>query len=156
MIKLSYKTNFSFSKLKRYIQTRKFGKVVDEVIAKPLVEDSKERIRTNKVKPATSPQTIKKRRARKSPKTISDSTLYDTGKLHDSIKLTNQASSDSSIKMSDGVEFIEYGKHHQFNPNESKKREFISFTVKNAEKASENIKQEFERAWRQKYHSKQS
>ena len=156
MIKLSYKTNFSFSKLKRYIQTRKFGKVVDELVAEPLVKDSKERIRTNKVKPPTSPQTIRKRRARKSPKTISNYTLYDTGKLHDSIQLTKEASSGSSIKMSDGIEFIEYGKHHQFNPDESRKREFISLTVKNAQKASEDIKQEFERAWRQKYHSKQS
>ena len=98
-MKIKITSNFSFAKLVNYIENNKgFGEVIDEYVTKPLIKDSKANIKDNKVSPATDPKTIKKRKARKYPKSLgSNSTLYDTGKLHDSIRLSDKRGIQTSI-----------------------------------------------------------
>tara|TARA_R100001443_G_scaffold18060_2_gene28707 strand:- start:93 stop:560 length:468 start_codon:yes stop_codon:yes gene_type:complete len=153
-MKLKMTSNFSFVKLISYLKTDKgFGKVIDEYITSPLIKDSKENIKENKVMPPTLPSTIKKRKARKSPKSLgSNSTLYDTGKLHDSIKLSNKRGIQTSIilKNAKRIEMEEYGKYHQLGMGRNKKRQFLSLSVKNAETASNEIMKRMVRSWRKK------
>tara|TARA_R100000353_G_scaffold22791_6_gene20082 strand:- start:601 stop:1065 length:465 start_codon:yes stop_codon:yes gene_type:complete len=153
-MKLKIGNNFSFLNLLRYVITNpEFGETVNTHITDKIVEDSKSKIRENRVKPRTTDATLKKRRARKNPPTISDSTLYDTGKLHDSIKLTN-AEVDPSFqifaKTTKNIEFIEYGKYHQFKGLSKKRREFIEVKRENLDKAEEVIVKNFNKAMRRK------
>ena len=115
-----------------------FSETISERITKPIVEDSKRKIREDFVTPPTLPETLRKRRARKFPPTISNSTLYDTGKLHDSIRMT-KADSNIAFKYLKNIEMVEYGKYHQLGTGKNKQRKFIDLTVKNAETASQHI-----------------
>lgn len=138
-MKLKITSNFSWTKLLKYMQeSTDFSETISERITKPIVEDSKRKIREDFVTPPTLPETLRKRRARKFPPTISNSTLYDTGKLHDSIRMT-KADSNIAFKYLKNIEMVEYGKYHQLGTGKNKQRKFIDLTVKNAETASQHI-----------------
>ena len=149
-------SNFSFAKLIDYLEKDKgFGDIVDEHITKPLIEDSKRNIRENKVTPPTLPSTIKKRKARRYPKSLgSNSTLYDTGKLHDSIRLSDKvagkkgAQASILLKNAKRIEMVEYGKYHQLGSGRNKKREFLSLSSKSTNKASSEIIKRMVRSWK--------
>tara|TARA_Y100000593_G_C4195850_1_gene279277 strand:+ start:125 stop:592 length:468 start_codon:yes stop_codon:yes gene_type:complete len=152
-MELKITSNFSFVKaIKHIMKDASFGKVIDEHITKPIIEDSKEKISGDFVTPPTLAKTLRKRRARKFPPTISDSTLYDTGKLHDSIRFSDKKSVQSSILLKDAkqIEMEEYGKYHQLGSPPNKKREFIDLTVKNTEKASLEITKRIVRAMKKR------
>ena len=149
-MKIKVTSNFSFGKLIDYIKNNKgFGETIDKYITSPIVESSKERIRNNEVTPPTTPATLEISRAIKSPPTISDSTLYDTGKLHDSIRLSDKRGT-GILKSAKKIEFLEYGKYHQFNKNKSKRRKFIDLSIKNAETASSEIMKRMQSSWKKK------
>jgi len=156
-VDIKYSSNFSWTKLMRYLKDGKdFGRTVDKFITEPLIEDSKKNIKENKVTPKTLPATLKKRKARKTPKSIGgNTTLYDTGKLHDSIRLSDKRGTQTSIllKGAKRIEMAEYGKYHQigspqYSPN--KKREFLSLSVDNADKASAEMVRRMVRAFKSK------
>ena len=150
-MKLKMTSNFSWTKAINYLTNSKdFGQIVDQNITKPLIEDSKEKIRSNQVTPATTKETLKRRRARKFPPTISDSTLYDTGKLHDSIRLSDKRGIQTSIilKNAKRIEMLEYGKYHQLGMGRNKRREFLDLSIKNADTASSEIMKGIERNWK--------
>tara|TARA_Y100001963_G_C6724540_1_gene420768 strand:+ start:173 stop:646 length:474 start_codon:yes stop_codon:yes gene_type:complete len=154
-MKIKATSNFSFAKLIDYLETNKgFGEVIDEYITKPLIEDSKRKIRDNKVTPSTLPSTIRKRKARKRPKSLgSNSTLYDTGKLHDSIKFSDNkkgASGSILLKNAKRIEMAKYGEYHQLGLGSNKKREFLDLTIKNTDKASSEIVKRMVRSWKKK------
>ncbi len=166
-MKIKVASNFSFAKLINFLEKGKgLGETIDKFITNPLIEDSKERIRNNEVTPRTLPVTLKRRRARKSPKTISDSTLYDTGKLHDSIRLSDKRGIQTSIilKNAKRIEMEEYGKYHQLGMGRNKKREFLGLSDKGtlefgdvikigpstAEKASTEIMKRMVRSWKKR------
>ena len=130
-----------------------FGETINKYITEPVIKDSKEKIRSNKVKPATTKETLKRRRARKFPPTISDSTLYDTGKLHDSIRLSDKRGIQTSIilKNAKRIEMLEYGKYHQLGMGRNKRREFLDLSIKNADTASSEIMKRMVRSWKKKY-----
>ena len=143
-------SNFSWIKLIKFIQRdQTFNKAIDKYITKPIIEDSKEKIRNNEVTPATSRKTLAIRRARKSPRTISDSTLYDTGKLHDSIRLSDKRGA-GILKNAKSIEFLKYGKYHQFGDETNRQREFIDLSIKNAETASSELMKRMEKSWKKK------
>ena len=146
-------SNFSFAKLIDYLETNKgLGKVVDEYITKPLIEDSKRKIREDFVTPPTTRKTLKKRKARKFPPTKGTSTLYDTGKLHDSIRLSDKRGKQTSILLKDAkrIEMAEYGKYHQLGLGKNKKREFLDLTLKNTDTASREIIKLMVRSWKKR------
>ena len=152
-MKIKVTSNFSFAKLINFLEKGKgLGKTIDKFITNPLIEDSKERIRNNEVTPRTLPVTLKRRRARKSPKTISDSTLYDTGKLHDSIRLSDKRGTQTSIilKNAKRIEMEEYGKYHQLGMGRNKQRKFLDLSIKNADKASTEIMKRMVRSWKKR------
>lgn len=143
----------------RYLKDSKdFGRTVDRFITEPLIEDSKKNIKENKVTPKTLPVTLKKRKSRKHPKSIGgDTTLYDTGKLHDSIKARDPEGFQESIilKNAKRIEMAEYGKYHQLGTSRNKyaphpKREFLSLSVDNADKASAEMVRRMVRAFKSK------
>ena len=150
MWKLKITSNFSWAKLLDYVQkSTDFSETVSERITKPIVEDAKRKIREDFVTPPTTRETLRKRRARKFPKTISNSTLYDTGKLHDSIRMV-EADSNIAFKYLKNIEMVEYGKYHQLGIGKNKKRKFIDLTVKNAETASQHIVRKMKLAMKRK------
>ena len=152
-MKIKVASNFSFAKLINFLEKGKgLGETIDKFITNPLIEDSKERIRNNEVTPRTLPVTLKRRRARKSPKTISDSTLYDTGKLHDSIRLSDKRGTQTSIilKNAKRIEMEEYGKYHQLGMGRNKQRKFLDLSIKNADKASTEIMKRMVRSWKKR------
>tara|TARA_Y100001973_G_C5016150_1_gene240838 strand:- start:57 stop:578 length:522 start_codon:yes stop_codon:yes gene_type:complete len=162
-------SNFSFAKLIDYLEKDKgFGDIIDEHITKPVIEDSKKKIRNNGVSPPTLVETLRKRKARKRPKSLgSNSTLYDTGKLHDSIRLSDKvagkkgAQASILLKNAKRIEMVEYGKYHQFGIG-NKKREFldafgegtlefgdlIKVGPSSADKASIEIMKRMVRSWK--------
>ena len=156
MMNLKISSNFSWTKLlKFFMQNEEFGQVINKYITEPIVEDSKEAIRSNKVTPATLPITLKMRKARKSPKSISNSTLYDTGKLHDSIKMSDIGGFEgfgyqSFLKGLKNIEMVKYGKYHQFGDDRNKKREFINLSTKNADIASKELMKRMVRSWKKR------
>ena len=147
-------SNFSWIKLIKFIQRdQTFNKAIDKYITKPIIEDSKEKIRSNKVKPATTNVTLAKRRARKFPPTISNSTLYDTGKLHDSIKMTDVNVHPSFKNFGRGLKNIEmekYGNYHQLGMGRNKKREFIDLSIESADKASIELMKRMVRSFKRR------
>ena len=151
-------SNFSWIKLIKFIQRdQTFNKAIDRYITNPLIEDSKGKIRSNQVTPATTTKTLEKRRARKFPPTISNSTLYDTGKLHDSIRIgkTKEAivvgsGAGSFLRGLRGIEMEKYGYYHQIGKGRNKKREFINLTVKSADKASSELMSIMVGSWKKK------
>ena len=157
-MKVKMTSNFSWTKLLHYMQNNVgFGETINKYITEPVIKDSKEKIRSNKVKPATTPATLAKRRARKFPPTISDSTLYDTGKLHDSIRIgkTKEAivvgsGAGSFLRGLRGIEMEKYGYYHQIGKGRNKKREFINLTVKSADKASSELMSIMVGSWKKK------
>ena len=59
-------SNFSWVKLYKYVtHGKEFGSFVGDLVGKPIVRDSKEMIKSNKIKPATLPSTLAKRKARR-------------------------------------------------------------------------------------------
>ena len=153
-MQIKYTSNFSWTKLLDYLKNGKdFGKTIDKYITEPLIEDSKERIRTNKVTPATLPSTLRRRHARKSPKSIGgNTTLYDTGKLHDSIRLSDKRGKQTSIllKGAKRIEMAEYGKYHQLGYSPNKKREFLDLSLDNTERANAEIVKRLVRSFKKK------
>ena len=156
---IKYSSNFSWTKLLRYLKDGKdFGRTVDKFITEPLIEDSKKNIKENKVTPKTLPVTLRKRKSRKHPKSIGgDTTLYDTGKLHDSIRLSDKRGTQTSIllKGAKRIEMAEYGKYHQLGTSRNKyaphpKREFLRLGVNNADKASAEMVRRMVRAFKSK------
>ena len=142
-MQIKYTSNFSWVKLLDYLKNGKdFGRTIDKFITEPLIEDSKKKIRDNEVKPATLPQTLRKRKARKNPKSIGgNTTLYDTGKLHDSIRLSDKRGAQTSIllKGAKRIEMEEYGKYHQLGMGRNKKREFLDLSIDNTDRANAEI-----------------
>jgi len=142
-MQIKYTSNFSWVKLLDYLKNGKdFGKTIDKFITEPLIEDSKKKIINNEVKPATLPQTLRKRKARKNPKSIGgNTTLYDTGKLHDSIRLSDKRGAQTSIllKGAKRIEMEEYGKYHQLGMGRNKKREFLDLSIDNTDRANAEI-----------------
>ena len=143
----------------RYLKDSKdFGRTVDRFITEPLIEDSKKNIKENKETPKTLPVTLKKRKSRNHPKSIGgDTTLYDTGKLHDSIKARDPEGFQESIilKNAKRIEMAEYGKYHQLGTSRNNyaphpKREFLSLSVDNADKASAEMVRRMVRAFKSK------
>ena len=111
MMKLKITSNFSWTKLLHYMQNNvAFGETINKYITEPVIKDSKEKIRSNKVKPATTDVTLAKRRARKFPPTISNSTLYDTGKLVNSIRYNKNK------KAIYAVDYASYHKVDRYTP----------------------------------------
>ena len=152
-MKIKVTSNFSFEKLINFLERGKgLGETIDRYITKPIIEDSKAKIRNNEVTPATSEKTLARRRARKSPPTISNSTLYDTGKLHDSIRLSDKRGIQSSIilKNAKRIEMEEYGKYHQLGMGRNKQRKFLDLSIKNADKASTEIMKRMVRSWKKR------
>ncbi|HCT50828.1 MAG TPA: hypothetical protein DF712_00065 [Balneola sp.] len=157
-MKIKVASNFSFAKLINYIETNKgFGEVIDKYITEPLIEDSKKKIREDFVTPPTTRKTLRKRRARKFPKSLgSNSTLYDTGKLHDSIRLSDKVAGKKGVQASillknaKRIEMVEYGKYHQLGIGKNKKREFLDLTIKNAETASKELIKRMVRSWKKR------
>ena len=151
---IKYSSNFSWTKLMKYLKDGKdFGRAVDKFITEPLIEDSKKNIKENKVTPKTLPATLKRRHARKNPKSIGgNTTLYDTGKLHDSIRLSDKRGTQTSIllKGAKRIEMAEYGKYHQLGYSPNKKREFLSLSIDNAERANAEIVRRMVRAFKSK------
>ena len=149
-MKIKVTSNFSFGKLINFLERGDgLGDTIDRYITNPIIEDSKEKIRSNQVTPATTPATLAKRRARKSPRTISNSTLYDTGKLHDSIRLSDKRGT-GILKNAKSIEFLKYGKYHQFGDETNRQREFIDLSIKNAETASSELMKRMEKSWKKK------
>ena len=153
-MQIKYTSNFSWTKLLDYLKNGKdFGKTIDKYITEPLIEDSKKKIRTNKIKPATLPVTLRKRKGRKNPKSIGGTpTLYDTGKLHDSIRLSDKRGIQTSIllKGAKRIEMEEYGKYHQLGMGRNKKREFLSLSIDNTDKANAEIIRKLVRSMKKK------
>ena len=157
-MKIKATSNFSFAKLVDYIENNKgFGDLIDKHITKPLIEDSKANIKDNKVTPPTLPSTIKRRKARKSPKSLgSNSTLYDTGKLYNSIRFSDKVAGEKGIqasillKTAKRIEMVEYGKYHQLGMGRNKKREFLSLSIENADVASKEIIKRMVRSWKKR------
>ena len=152
-MKIKITSNFSFEKLINFLKKGKgLGTTIDRYITKPLVEDSKSKIRNNKVTPRTSPSTLKKRMARATPKAISSSTLYDTGKLHDSIRLSDKRGTQTSILLKNArrIEMLEYGKYHQLGMPPNKQRKFLELSSKSERKASRAIISRMVRSWKKK------
>lgn len=154
MMKLEIKSNFNFINLIRHIQkSSEFGDSLNKHITSKIISDSKNKIRSNEVKPRTSDVTLKRRRARKNPPTISDSTLYDTGKLHDSLKLTNvdvHPDFKRFGKTLKNIQMIYYGQYHQFPNPRNRLRKFIEISEKNALAAQKEIIDQFNVALRRK------
>ena len=89
--------NFNFGRLSDKLESI-INKYLNDDFAEQVVKASKEKIKSGKVTPALSPTTLEIRQRRG---TVGSSPLYETGRLHDSIK-----------KTSDGIEAIGYaGKH---------------------------------------------
>tara|TARA_R110000751_G_scaffold1533_1_gene5724 strand:+ start:19 stop:471 length:453 start_codon:yes stop_codon:yes gene_type:complete len=89
--------NFNFGRLSDKLESI-ISKYLNDDFAEQVVKASKEKIKSGKVTPALSPTTLEIRQRRG---TVGSSPLYETGRLHDSIK-----------KTSDGIEAIGYaGKH---------------------------------------------
>lgn len=152
-MKIKITSNFSFEKLINFLEKGKgLGETIDKFITNPLIEDSKAKIRNNEVTPRTLPITIKRRRARKFPPTISDSTLYDTGKLHDSIRLSDKRGTQTSILLKNArrIEMLEYGKYHQLGMPPNKQRKFLELSSKSERKASKAIISRMVRSWKKK------
>ena len=156
---IKYSSNFSWTKLMKYLKDGKdFGRTVDKFITEPLIEDSKKNIKENKVTPKTLPATHKRRHARKNPTSIGgNTTLYDTGKLHDSIRLSDKRGTQTSIllKGAKRIEMAEYGKYHQLGTSRNQyvphpKREFLSLSIDNAERANAEIVRRMVRAFKSK------
>ncbi len=102
---MKFKSNFSFSKMLKRAESKTFQNKTSESIINPMVKDSKEFIKSNKVQPPTSPETLEKRHARKRPKSIGgNTTLYDTGELYKSLK--------RSKSVPYGIDMVDYGEKH--------------------------------------------
>ena len=157
-MKIKATSNFSFAKLVDYIENNEgFGDLIDKHITKPLIEDSKANIKDNKVTPPTLTSTIKRRKARKSPKSLgSNSTLYDTGKLYNSIRFSDKVAGKKGIQASillknaKRIEMVEYGKYHQLGMGRNKKREFLSLSIENADVVSKEIIKRMVRSWKKR------
>ena len=150
MMNLEINANFSFLKMFKYASSGAFGLYARNQILDPVIEESKKMMRENRIEPATSPKTIKRRMARKSPKAISSNTLYDTGALHDSLKVTHAGGWHFGKEQLLGIEMEHYGKYHLFPEDPSKKRNFISIDSDNDEKVSNKITRRLSRSFRSK------
>ena len=128
---MKFKSNFSFAKMLRYAESEGFHKQSGASIIDPMVKDSKKFIKSNKVTPPTSTKTLKERHLRESPKSIGgNTTLYDTGKLHDSIK--------RSTSVEYGIDVIKYANKH-LEGDGVPRRNFLVLDPKNEEKAVKKI-----------------
>ena len=139
MMNLEISSNFSFLKMFKYASSGAFGLYARNQILDPVIEESKKMMRENRIEPATSPKTIKRRMARKSPKAISSNTLYDTGALHDSLKVTHAGGWHFGKEQLLGIEMEHYGKYHLFPKDFLPERNFISIDSDNNEKTSSKI-----------------
>ncbi len=110
------KVNFNFNELEKNV-----SKLVEQYVSDTsheVVDFSKEYIRSGRVTPDILESTKKRRKRAGLPESPP---LFATGKLHDSIK---------SVK--GNIQFLEYGKYHQFERNTRhknwQKRDFIIFS----------------------------
>jgi len=146
-------SNFSWTKLLKFItHDKRFGSLVGKEIGEGIVEATKRKIKSNEVTPKTSPRTLELRRNRKHPKSIGgNTTLYDTGKLLNSIKLsaTEQAGDYNFLRGLRPIEMVGYGASHQFGKDGMKKREFIS-VPKTQEQVSQKLMSLMSRAWKKR------
>ena len=156
MMNLKMTSNFSWTKLLKFItHDKRFGKFVGKEIGEKIIKDSKDRIINNRVKPATLPITLRKRQGRKFPKSIGgDTTLYDTGKLLNSIKLSKSEQS-GDYNFLRGLNPIElgdadYGAFHQLGLGSHKKRPFIDISAENYEGVSKKLMSIISRTWRKR------
>ena len=78
--------------------------------------------------------------------------MYDTGKLHDSIRLSNKRGKQTSIllKGAKRIEMAEYGKYHQLGMGRNKKREFLDLSLDNTERANAEIVKRLVRSFKKK------
>jgi len=68
---MKFKSNFSFARMLKRAESKTFQKKTSESVINPMVKDSKEFIKSNKVTPATTTKTLEKRRKRKTHPSIS-------------------------------------------------------------------------------------
>ena len=128
---MKFKSNFSFGKMHNYAKSKKFHKKSGDLIINPMVKDSKEFIKSDKVTPKVTTKTLEKRHSRKSPKSIGgNTTLYDTGRLHNSLK--------RSKSVDYGIDMVDYAKKHLSLPT-GNPRNFLVLDPKNEDKAVEKI-----------------
>ena len=114
-----------------YAKSKKFHKKSGDLIINPMAKDSKEFIKSDKVTPKVTPETLKKRHSRERPKSIGgNTTLYDTGKLHKSIK--------RSKSVDYGIDVIKYGQYH-LEGDGVPQRNFLVLNPKNEDKAAQKI-----------------
>ena len=105
-MKITTKTtiNFSFYKLAKFIDTKKYLELKSKATIEPMVDEYKKFIKSGKVKNALSPTTIARRRARKNNPSIGGAKpLYDTGKLVNSLRYG---------KAKQAVYAVDYAKSH--------------------------------------------
>jgi hypothetical protein len=122
-----FKSNFSFAKMLRRAKSKKFQNETSKSIINPMVRDSKEFIKSNKVQPPTSTKTLEKRHARKRPKSIGgNTTLYDTATLYKSLK--------RSKSVPYGIDMVDYGEKHLSLPK-GNPRNFLTLSEDNEKKA---------------------
>jgi phage gpG-like protein len=146
-MKLKIKSNISFMKLARFIHSKQFSNEVVDMIIDPFIKDSKNAIKNGEITPALKPETLERRKARKSPKSIGgDKPLYDTGALYKSIKEsdTNDAYS-FGTEQSLGIEFLKYGLYH-IKGDGVPERNFLKLSPKTSTKISKKVIKDFKKA----------
>ena len=128
---MKFKSNFSFARMLKRAESKTFQNKTSESIINPMVKDSKEFIKSNKVTPATTTKTLEKRRQRKTPKSIGgNTTLYDTGTLYKSLK--------RSKSVPYGIDMVDYGEKHLSLPV-GNPRNFLTLSEKSENEANKKL-----------------
>ena len=119
-MKLEIKTNFSFSKLAKYVKSDKFAQEQNKIVGSNVVEASKRFIKEGKVRPDILPITREIKRRRGSP--TPDIPLMDTGNLVNSLRATKE-----------GIMGAAYGRKHLKGDGVTR-RNFIVFDKEKVQK----------------------
>tara|TARA_Y100000361_G_C11129050_1_gene327752 strand:+ start:819 stop:1238 length:420 start_codon:yes stop_codon:yes gene_type:complete len=128
---MKFKSNFSFARMLKRAESKTFQKKTSEFVINPMVKESKEFIKSNKVTPATTTKTLEKRRKRKTPKSIGgNTTLYDTGTLYKSLK--------RSKSVPYGIDMVDYGEKHLSLPV-GNPRNFLTLSEKSENEANKKL-----------------
>ena len=97
MLTVKSKSNFSFTRLGSYLESKKWQHYITAITSKPIAESAKDKIQKGQLRPLES-STLKLRQHRGVGST---KPLIETGALYDSIKATRG-----------GVQMLEYGTFH--------------------------------------------
>jgi len=150
-MKIKAGANFSFSKLLNYVNSSEFGDFLSNVSVNPIIEASKEKIKSGDIRPPIKKSTIKRRRYKKSISSFSP--LYDTGNLYKSLQLSDVRTGSGVLKGTKGIMMERYGLYHLQGFRDKGGgtvpiRNFIAF--KGAEKASDSVIRRFREKFRRK------